>query len=41
MLQLLGLLVASFFAALAGAVSPGPVFAVTVAESVKATELDR
>jgi len=35
MLHLLGLLVASFFAALAGAVSPGPVFAVTVAESVK------
>ena len=35
MLQLMGLLVASFFAALAGAVSPGPVFAVTVAESVK------
>jgi threonine/homoserine/homoserine lactone efflux protein len=35
MLQLLGLLVASFLAALAGAVSPGPVFAVTVAESVK------
>jgi len=35
MLELLGLLVASFFAALAGAVSPGPVFAVTVAESAK------
>ena len=35
MLQLMGLLVASFLAALAGAVSPGPVFAVTVAESVK------
>jgi len=35
MLQLLGLLVASFLAALAGAVSPGPVFAVTVAESAK------
>lgn len=35
MLQLMGLLAASFLAALAGAVSPGPVFAVTVAESVK------
>jgi len=35
MLQLLGLMVASFLAALAGAVSPGPVFALTVAESAK------
>jgi len=35
MLELLGLLAASFLAALAGAVSPGPVFAVTVAETVK------
>ena len=35
MLPLLGLIGASFLAALAGAVSPGPVFAVTVAESVK------
>jgi len=35
MLHLLGLAVASFLAALAGAVSPGPVFAVTVVESAK------
>ncbi len=34
-LGLLGLMVASFFAALSGAIVPGPVFAVTVAESIK------
>jgi len=34
-LGLLGLMVASFVAALSGAIVPGPVFAVTVAESIK------
>ncbi|MDI6821583.1 MAG: LysE family transporter [Actinomycetota bacterium] len=32
---LLGLIVASFLAALSGAIVPGPVFAVTIAESIK------
>ncbi|RLI04713.1 lysine transporter LysE [Candidatus Bathyarchaeota archaeon] len=35
MLTLLGVLVASFVAALVGALVPGPVFAVTVTESIK------